>query len=131
MGLKVIGEGKRGFWPFKSRNQTSSMKSNVMEAISQVNGYGGVNVVSQANKDGVVRMKIVVKKEDLKQMIDMKRGSENNAHGLPSSLPSPSPVERRLHLLERRHLLRVNNSSKENRRGYDWHPVLPSIPEEL
>ncbi|KAJ0076964.1 hypothetical protein Patl1_35824 [Pistacia atlantica] len=100
------------------------MKSNVMEAISQVNGYGGVNVVSQANKDGVVRMKIVVKKEELKQMIDIMRGSENNAH-------SPSPVERRLHLLKRRHLLRVNNSSKENRRGHVWHLVLQSIPEEL
>ncbi|KAJ0010639.1 hypothetical protein Pint_33790 [Pistacia integerrima] len=107
------------------------MKSNVMEAISQVNGYGGVNVVSQANKGGVVRMKIVVEKEELKQMIDMMRGSENNAHGLPSSLPSPSPVERRLHLLKSRHLLRVNNSSKENQRGHVWHPVLQSIPEDL
>lgn len=116
MGLKTEG-----------RNQTS-MKSNVMEAISLVNGYGGV--VSESNEDGVVRMKIVVRKEDLKQMIEAMRGSCNkNAHP-PSTSPSSSVVERRLNLLKIKHYPRVNIASK-NKRIDAWRPVLQSIPEDL
>ncbi|KAJ0009858.1 hypothetical protein Pint_34233 [Pistacia integerrima] len=99
------------------------MESNFMEAISLVSG----GVVSQTNEDGVKRMKIVVKKEDLKQMIDAMRGCEKNVYRPSISPSSPLVAEKRLNLLNRRHLLRA---SKESRRR-TWRPALHSIAEEI
>ncbi|EOX97571.1 Uncharacterized protein TCM_006557 [Theobroma cacao] len=110
---------KREFKQVRSRNQ-KALRSNLLEAIAEANGGG---VVSHINEDGVVRMKIVVRKQDLKQMLGMINGG-----GRISSNQSPSPsVEERLNLLRRKHLMRSNAVKKSPR---PWSPELQSIPEE-
>ncbi|OMO65738.1 hypothetical protein CCACVL1_21417 [Corchorus capsularis] len=109
---------KREFKQLRSRNQ-KILRSNLLEAIAQANNAG--NVVSQIGEDGVLRMKIMVKKQDLKQMLGLINGGTAN-HQSPSS-----SVEERLNMLRRKHLLR-SNAVKKSRRS--WSPQLQSIPEE-
>ncbi|KDP33284.1 hypothetical protein JCGZ_13071 [Jatropha curcas] len=121
------GSPKREFRSVKGRINNRNLRNNLLESIAQSNGG---SVVSQAaNEDGVVRMKILVKKQDLKQMLELVRnGSKNNSY--QSSSSSFSSVEQRLNLLRRKHLLRVN-AGKESRRRSAWIPALQSIPEEF
>ncbi|KAJ4715937.1 VWFA domain-containing protein [Melia azedarach] len=106
----------------KSRQQQKSMMSNLMEAITQANGGGSVNV-SEVNENGVVRMKIMVRKQDFRQILEAMNNS--NISQAPSS--SSSAEQRRNHLLRAVHV----NAGKESRRRRSWRPVLQSIPEEL
>ncbi|KAJ6906440.1 hypothetical protein NC652_024008 [Populus alba x Populus x berolinensis] len=75
-----VSEGKaspkRDFRALRVRNHRS-LKSNLLESIAQVNAG---NVVSHTNEDedGFVRMKFVVRKQDLKQMLELMRGCESN-----------------------------------------------------
>ncbi|GMN38228.1 hypothetical protein TIFTF001_007468 [Ficus carica] len=119
----------------RSQSRTSNTRSSnsLFDAIAKANGGG--HVVSQTEEDGVVRMKIVVKKQDLKQMLAAMGGCNNNNINnkddddkKQANLPRLS-VEQRLNLLRKKHLLRAN-LAKQNRRG-SWSPVLQSIPEEL
>ncbi|OMO53470.1 hypothetical protein COLO4_36725 [Corchorus olitorius] len=111
---------KREFKQLRSRNQ-KILRSNLLEAIAQANNAG--NVVSQIGEDGVLRMKIMVKKQDLKQMLGLINGGNITAnHQSPSS-----SVEERLNMLRRKHLVR-SNAVKKSRRS--WSPELQSIPEE-
>ncbi|ESR35769.1 hypothetical protein WN944_028452 [Citrus x changshan-huyou] len=136
--LKVSGSKaspKRELRASKNRQQQKTVTSNVMEAIAQVsNGGGGVHV-SEANDNGVVRMKIMVRKQDLKQILQvMNMNGANNSHSrseaanAPLSAPS---AEQWLNLLRRKHnIVKAVNSGKENQRR-SWRPELQSIPEEL
>lgn len=124
---------KREFKQLRSRNQ-KILKSNLFEAIAQANREGGV--VSHINEDGVVRMKIVVRKQDLKQMLGIINGgrknniSAANNYNYQSSPTSPIiSVEERLNLLKRKHLMR-SNAMKKNISRHSWSPDLQSIPEE-
>ncbi|XVF67977.1 hypothetical protein PTKIN_Ptkin10aG0165400 [Pterospermum kingtungense] len=118
---------KREFKQLRSRNQRN-LRSNLLEAISQANNNGGT-VVSRINEDGIVRVKIVVRKQDLKQMLGIINGGGRNvsANNYPSS-PSLSSVEERLNLLRRKHVL--SRSSVIKRSRHCWSPQLQSIPEE-
>lgn len=89
----------------------------ILEAISQ---FGGGEM---AAADG--RMKIVVKKEDLKQVLEAirdRRGWGRRATAAPPALS----LEQRLNLLRRRQILRAASRSRRS-----WKPVLQSIPEEI
>ncbi|XWS67701.1 hypothetical protein CRYUN_Cryun04dG0028500 [Craigia yunnanensis] len=114
---------KREFKQLRSRNQ-KTLRSNLLEAIAQNNSGG---VVSHINEDGVVRMKIVVRKQDLKQMLGIINGGGRNISANQQSLPSPISVEERLNLLRRKHLMRSNAIKKSH---HSWSPELQSIPEE-
>ncbi|GKV20868.1 hypothetical protein SLEP1_g30918 [Rubroshorea leprosula] len=105
------------------RSRGTSIRSNVLETIAQ-----GGGVVSHVKEDGTVRMKITVRKEDLKQMLGMINCEKNtiSTHLSPSS--PFSPVEERLNLLRRRHLLRENAMRKSCQ--CSWSPQLQSIPED-
>lgn len=94
----------------------------LLDAIAKSNG-----VVSQTEEDGVVRMKIVVRKQDLKQMLQVMGG--NNDHNTSSFSPSLT-AEQRLSLLRKKHVLMRANLAKQSRRSC-WSPVLQSIPEEF
>ncbi|WCJ39929.1 hypothetical protein M5689_020875 [Euphorbia peplus] len=82
---------------------------------------------SHRNEDGVVRMKVLVRKEDLKQMLQLMK----NRNGSPISHPntslssSSSLVEQRLKILRRKHLARTNVVKS----SHNWAPALHSIPE--
>ncbi|KAF8406667.1 hypothetical protein HHK36_008757 [Tetracentron sinense] len=105
----------------RARNQ-KAMSFNLLEAIAQVPGGG---VVSCNEKDGVVQMKIVVRKQDLKHMVAMMGGGKNGSHLAPSS-----SLEQRKYVA-RRHLRRGDHVKGLGRRHSPWKPVLQSIPEEL
>ncbi|KAJ7967121.1 VWFA domain-containing protein [Quillaja saponaria] len=127
--LKVAGKAtaKKGFRLFRAQNHKNE-SNNVLDATAKVNGSGG-GVVSCTEEEGMVRMKIVVKKGELKQLLEAMRSGANNNSYRSSSAPSLS-LEERLILLSQNHLARANNAKKENSRNC-WSPALQSIPEEI
>lgn len=142
MELKVNGASmvlpKRAFRPCKARNYQANVRRNMLEAIVNANDGG---IVSCVEEDGVVRVKIVVKKQDVKQMLQvMRSGSDVDHHKIISNggddrrssniVASSSSAEQRLNLLREKHLLRVDEA-KESHRSSSWSPALQSIPEEV
>ncbi|GAA0187527.1 hypothetical protein LIER_34815 [Lithospermum erythrorhizon] len=112
----------------KSRNQ-KSMMNNILEAISQVNSNGVVYHTDA--QDGTRRMKIVMKKEDLKQVLELVKdgGNVNNNNCSVSGQSHPSvSLEQRLNVMRKRQTLRASCQPKL-RNGGSWNPVLQSIPE--
>ncbi|KAL9317044.1 hypothetical protein ACSQ67_013561 [Phaseolus vulgaris] len=80
-------------------------------------GNGVVSCTEEGG--GVVRVKIVVRKSELKQVVEM-------MSGMKSTMLLESSVEQRLKLL-----LKRKHVSTTNRNGHTcWTPVLQSIPEE-
>ncbi|KAJ8512333.1 hypothetical protein OPV22_002767 [Ensete ventricosum] len=87
-------------------------------------------VISREEGDGVVRLKIVMSKQELKVMVASLSRERTDAIGGRgrTSLPPPSPsLEQLLHALRRRHIKRAE--SGKGRNG-GWMPALRSIPEE-
>ncbi|GMJ08100.1 hypothetical protein HRI_004479200 [Hibiscus trionum] len=117
-------EGKasptREFKQLRTRNQ-NALRSSLLEVIAKANN-GGSTVVSHVNEDGVLRVKIVVRKQDLKQMLGKINGGCANS---PSSLSLS--VEQRLNLLRRKQLMKAANAARKRR--HCWSPELQSIPE--
>lgn len=120
---------KRAFRPCKARNYQANVRRNMLETIVNANDVG---IVSCVEEDGVVRMKIVVKKQDVKQILQVMREDHksSNAHHDRSSPPSSSSAEQRLNLLRKKYLLRSVDVAKESR-SCSWSPALQSIPEEV
>ncbi|KAK8481712.1 hypothetical protein V6N11_055819 [Hibiscus sabdariffa] len=124
-------EGKAS--PKRRKALNRSINNRLLEAIERAkNNGGGGAVVSRVDEDGVLRMKIVVRKQDLKHVLGIINGEDNVAANYykyyrPSS-PSSISVEERLNLLRRKHLLRSNAMIKKS--GHCWSPELQSIPEE-
>ncbi|CAK7329445.1 unnamed protein product [Dovyalis caffra] len=125
-----VSEGKaspkRDFRALLRGRNHRSLKSNVLESIAQVNGG---SVVSHTKEDGFVRMKLVVRKQDLNQMLELMRGGKSNTNQASYSTASSLSLEQRLNLLRRKHLSRSNPAKGSCQRS--WTPALQSIPEEL
>ncbi|CAL1372880.1 unnamed protein product [Linum trigynum] len=151
----VAGEGRMGS-PKREllrsmkggRNHKNSSRSNhqqLLESIARANSGGGPAVVCQeggGGGPGVVRMKVLVRKQDLKQMLELLGdGGQKQASKLsPSSSPLPrlssasnvSNVEQRLNLLRRKQAMRGNGGKGcKASSPRSWIPALHSIPEEL
>ncbi|KAI6701013.1 hypothetical protein NL676_015337 [Syzygium grande] len=128
MELKPLAEGKRDAHHSKHRGpKTTSVRSNnnVAEAIARVRA-GGLDVpVSQVREDGAVRMKLVVRKQELKQMLEAITGGRKKSVHQTATSGQPLSGEQRLHLLWRR------TFAKDGRQRPSWRPALQSIPEEL
>ncbi|KAL1541184.1 hypothetical protein AAHA92_25438 [Salvia divinorum] len=86
--------------------------TNILEAIAQLS--------SSEAEDGPKKMKIVVKKEELKQVLEAIRQRR-------STLVRPMSLDQRLNFMRRRQILRAAART----RSASWRPVLQSIPEEL
>lgn len=127
----------------RGRNQKAGgMRSNILDAIARVNkGTGEIICETDELRGGAVRMKIRVKKEDLKQVLEVMRDDSKSInyinHRLQySSSPaaslssSSSSLEQRLILLRKRQLMRTAQI-RIRQRGSTWTPALQSIPEEL
>ncbi|KAI3916974.1 hypothetical protein MKW92_021957 [Papaver armeniacum] len=115
-----------------ARSQKATAKSNLLESVAQLHGAG---VVSHTDENGAVRMKIRVKKQDLKEMLEMmNNGAKNNTndtqrHHQSSTLAPPDlSLEQRLHFMRRRHQRRVQHAKGGCRKT--WRPALQSIPED-
>ncbi|KAK8582542.1 hypothetical protein V6N13_069316 [Hibiscus sabdariffa] len=119
-------EGKasptREFKQLKTPNQ-KALRSSLLEVIAKANN-GGSTVVSRVNEDGVLRVKIIVRKQDLKQMLGKINGGCANS---PSSSSPSLSVKERLILLRRKHLTKAATAAKKSR--HCWSPELQSIPE--
>ncbi|KAE8672884.1 putative set domain protein [Hibiscus syriacus] len=116
---------------FRSRKALTGSNHYLLEAIARaVKNNSGGGGVSHVDGDGVLRMKIVVRKQDLKQMLGMI--NDDGESGVTANhncyQSSSSSVEERLNLLRSKHLLRSNAIVKESR--HCWCPELQSIPEE-
>uniref|UniRef100_M1BLP9 Uncharacterized protein n=1 Tax=Solanum tuberosum TaxID=4113 RepID=M1BLP9_SOLTU len=74
-------------------------------------------------------MKIVVKKEDLKQIVEA-LGNGNNTMNENRSSQISSSLEQRLNFMRKRQLIRKANQIKL-RNNSSWIPMLQSIPEEF
>lgn len=100
----------------KNRLAKGVLESNIVNP----KGNGGVGVVSCTEEvGGVVRMKIVVRKSELKQLVEVMNG------GVKSTM-HVSSVEQRLNLLwKKKYLSRAKGNPQKC-----WSPVLQSIPEE-
>ncbi|KAL7082889.1 hypothetical protein ACP275_14G129000 [Erythranthe tilingii] len=94
------------------RNQNAAT-ANILEAIAQLSGGG---------QQPRTRMKILVKKEDLKQVMDAIRDGCGAVRRPPPS--GAGSLEQRLNWMRRRQILR------QMKAGGSWRPVLQSIPEE-
>ncbi|CAA0831184.1 Unknown protein [Striga hermonthica] len=107
------------FWR-SARNQKAG-SAGVLEAIAQFRG---------AAEDGrpAARVKIVVRKEDLKHVLGAIRDGRSAAKGGPP----PAFEERLINLMRRRQqILRTSGQAKCRGRLGAWKPVLHSIPEEM
>ncbi|KAF6161360.1 hypothetical protein GIB67_023552 [Kingdonia uniflora] len=98
------------------------MRRNLLEAIAKVHGDGGV--VSCNEENGLLRMKIVVRKQDLKHMLEMVRGKNNNK----TDQSSIFSLEQRLQAMRKRRLKRAEHVKACG--SNPWQPALLTIPEE-
>ncbi|KAL6011805.1 hypothetical protein ACLOJK_002271 [Asimina triloba] len=103
------------------------MRNNLLEAIGQLQGGG--SVVSELNEKGTARVKIVLNKRQLSQLMMLMSSNKNRASSSTSPPPS-STLEQRLRAMQRRHRSRALETTKGSRGG-PWRPALQSIPEEL
>lgn len=93
-----------------ARNQRlAAAGNNVLEAIARLGGGG----------EGPKKMKILVRKEDLNQLMEAIRDGRCR-RGPP---PNAAALEQRLNSLRQRQFMRTRSGS--------WRPVLQSIPEEV
>ncbi|KAK4378195.1 hypothetical protein RND71_000057 [Anisodus tanguticus] len=123
-------------WPRRSSeskiSRTRSQKVNVMNNILDAIAKGNNRDFSGQEKREVVRMKIVVKKEDLKQVLEALRDgniNENKSQISPSQTAVIS-LEQRLNFMRKRQIIRKANQIKLKNIS-SWMPVLQSIPEEF
>ncbi|KAL6494855.1 hypothetical protein OROGR_031655 [Orobanche gracilis] len=123
MDSKIVENQKslprREFKFSRSGRNPKAIVDNGLEAIVQFSSS------EMATAEGG-RMKIVVRKEDLKQVLDAIR----DGRGLVRRATPAMALEQRLNLLRRRQILRAASQVKCRSRG-SWRPALQSIPEEL
>ncbi|GAB4853118.1 hypothetical protein Ancab_017302 [Ancistrocladus abbreviatus] len=101
----------------------AAARSSFFEALAQVHNGGHGRIVAQSDsEDGKVRMKIMLRKQDLMQMLQAMKDSDPT----PPSLS----LEQRLLLMRRRLSAGKASQGKCGSRS-SWRPVLQSIPEEL
>lgn len=134
MEIKLFSRGGNKASPKRS----SRNNNDVLEAIAKVN-RGNINggVICESEEvDGVVRVKIVVRKQDLKQIMEAMGGGSNKCKDIANRSPSSSMpsfcVEQRLNLLRKKHLLMRANLARQQQKSHcSWSPALQSIPEEV
>ncbi|CAN6554565.1 unnamed protein product [Malus baccata var. baccata] len=101
-----------------------------MEAVAKVNGdhrHQSTSVISHhTREDGAVRMKILVRKEDLQQVLELMNGSSIHNQASVVRASSSFSLEQRLNVLRKKQVQRT-----KQRRQSSWSPELQSIPEEI
>ncbi|RWW12099.1 hypothetical protein GW17_00024248 [Ensete ventricosum] len=119
------------------RDAKSPMKSRVLSRCPRIRvekSLRAEEAVEQARDDdnGVVRVKIVVTKRQLRQMVASMGQGPSNAAGPQAETAasaSASNLELLLHILRRRHMKRAETGKRHG--GGRWRPALKSIPEDI
>ncbi|KAG4907403.1 hypothetical protein AAZX31_20G095000 [Glycine max] len=108
---------RRGYELLKGQKQKKNRLAKESNIVPKGKGNGVVSCTEEVG--GVVRMKIVVRKSELKQLVEVMNG------GVKSTM-HVSSVEQRLNLLwKKKYLSRAKGNPQKC-----WSPVLQSIPEE-
>ncbi|KAI3718295.1 hypothetical protein L6452_19159 [Arctium lappa] len=108
------------------------MATTNLEVLNMIGVRGGV-VSQMVEHNGVVRMKILVKRQQLEQVLEQvvkKREADKGIHVNLQRLSKssvPKSLEQRLNDLKRMQIQR-SSKSKRDCRGF-WKPALRSIPE--
>uniref|UniRef100_A0A7N0U5R5 Uncharacterized protein n=1 Tax=Kalanchoe fedtschenkoi TaxID=63787 RepID=A0A7N0U5R5_KALFE len=116
----------------RTRSQKNHAKSqnSMMEAIAKLQGE---KIVSEIDKEGVIRMKLVVRKQDLMKMLEeVSRGQSNDK--MRSSLHLSSSMHDASFTLEQPLIItrkRSNRRADQDQSPWSWRPMLQSIPEEF
>lgn len=126
-----------------NNNQKAAVIGNILDAIAAIRsaGGGGGKVVCESDANGAVvtRMKILVKKEDLKQVLQIMRNDAGGKSTIINASPASamSSLEQRLSIMRKRQMILMGSSRNNNigqlRRSSSnccWRPMLQSIPEE-
>ncbi|TVU27944.1 hypothetical protein EJB05_19449, partial [Eragrostis curvula] len=125
----------RCFFPREARQQAKA----AAEALEQL--HNGGRVLSREEVGGAVRVKIVVSKRELKQMVAA-LGDGAGAGAVAAAAAGerhrqraagaggPSAAEQRLQSLRRRSMRRQAAEAARRMQG-EWEPGLQSIPEEV
>lgn len=101
----------------KSTKGKKFSKTCLLEILAQ-----GGSIASYTTEDGTVKMKILVKKQDLKRIMNNTSTGTNRDRTNNASSISSSSIERRLYDLMKK--------KKKPSKSSNWMPVLQSIPEE-
>ncbi|CAL0300512.1 unnamed protein product [Lupinus luteus] len=106
-------------------SRRSRSEHHMLEAmVRKANESGGLRVIS-CREEGVVRVKIMVKKSELKQLVEVMNSVKDEAHRASSS-----KVEERLNnMLWKKHESRAKMVKGNHQKC--WSPALQCIPEEL
>ncbi|WOL09721.1 hypothetical protein Cni_G18474 [Canna indica] len=123
-----FNSGKRnglGLWKcFCLKNQESAMAA---EEAEKKNIPGG-RVISCEEDGGVLRLKIVMSKTELKQLLSS-MGECCSGNTDQHCITAPQSLGQWAHVFQNRQLKRVEKVKNDERSG--WMPALQSIPEEL
>lgn len=106
---------------FRARCRKSAKANGLLEAIAKASREGA-GFVSHSEENGVVRIKMVVKKTDLAQVLEAMGGGDGGG-GVVA--PASVSMEHRLTVLRRKQFLRAKLAAAT------WSPALQSIPEEI
>uniref|UniRef100_A0A7N0U605 Uncharacterized protein n=1 Tax=Kalanchoe fedtschenkoi TaxID=63787 RepID=A0A7N0U605_KALFE len=115
-----------------TRSQKSPTKSqnSMLEAIAKLEGE---KTVSEIDKEGAVRMKLVVRKQDLRKVLEEISGEQSDdkkrssLHFSNYSDDASFTLEQRLIIMRKRRNRRVYQEKGQG----SWRPMLHSIPEEF
>ncbi|MED6109135.1 hypothetical protein PIB30_030801 [Stylosanthes scabra] len=131
MELKASAFGGKGFRVLKYLNGKKSATTNSSR----------IHVLEEDR--GVVRMKLVLRKSELKQLLEfinnnggVNKGAANHDHRTMSSSSSLTAEQRLNHLLVRKkkkhvsYRIKSRCSNESYYRSKCWSPALQSIPEE-
>ncbi|KAJ3680474.1 hypothetical protein LUZ60_016752 [Juncus effusus] len=115
-------------------NKPTQQESNQERAMEMLHGR---HVISQEEVNGVVRVKIVISKKELKQMVSSLGHQKQNVNGgdnyqRKTKAPTEQEsFEKMLYVLRKRHEKRVEAKKKKGEQVEEWQPALQSIPEEI
>ncbi|WOK98830.1 hypothetical protein Cni_G07542 [Canna indica] len=123
---KLAKRDHRGLWScFHLKTQRRVTAAETMEVLRTGRV---ISTEEEEEVNGVVRVKVVMSRQELKQMLALmrhKRGDAADRHRVLAAAGAQG-FEKSLHALRRRHMKRV-----ESMKGRSvWIPALQSIPEE-
>lgn len=111
-----------------SRSNNLLTKTTAIARASGQEGLERINVLSQSTQEnnGVVRMKILVRKEDLDKVLEIMRNNNNSDHNETENCVNEEEEQVSLLIEERLNLLR-----RKHRRHNSWSPALQTIQEDI
>ncbi|CAN6246643.1 unnamed protein product [Urochloa humidicola] len=121
----------RCFFPRDAAADARQQSKAAAEALEQLH-HGG-RLLSREDVGGAVRVKIVVSKRELKQMVAALgdgAGAVNGERHRQRAAGAPS-AEQRLQSLRRRSMRRAAEAARRMQANGEWEPGLQSIPEEV